>query len=51
MAESFTMSVPFSFELQLLKVELGQQVEAGAILCYLANHPPARNWSFYSHCR
>ncbi len=30
--------LPFSFELQLLKVELGQQVEAGAILCYLADH-------------
>ncbi|MDZ4820940.1 MAG: MchE protein [Planctomycetota bacterium] len=28
----------FSFELQVLKVELGQQVEAGQVLCYLADH-------------
>ncbi len=30
--------LPFSFELQVLKVELGQQVEAGEVLCYLADH-------------
>ncbi len=30
--------LPFSFELQELKVELGQQVEAGQVLCYLADH-------------
>jgi cobalt-zinc-cadmium efflux system membrane fusion protein len=30
--------LPFSFELQSLKVELGQQVEAGTVLCYLADH-------------
>ena len=30
--------LPFSFELQTLKVELGQQVEAGEVLCYLADH-------------
>lgn len=29
---------PFSFEMQDLKVELGQQVEAGEVLCYLADH-------------
>jgi len=28
----------FSFELQTLKVELGQQVDAGQVLCYLADH-------------
>ena len=27
--------LPFSFELQALKVELGQQVEAGEVLCSL----------------
>jgi cobalt-zinc-cadmium efflux system membrane fusion protein len=31
-------SLPFSFELQSLKVELGQQIEAGEVLCYLADH-------------
>ncbi len=30
--------LPFSFELQTLKVELGQQVEAGEVLCNLADH-------------
>ncbi len=30
--------LPFSFELQVLKVELGQQVEAGQVLCSLADH-------------
>ena len=30
--------LPFSFELQVLKVELGQQVEAGEVLCNLADH-------------
>lgn len=30
--------LPFSFEVQSLKVELGQQVEAGEVLCYLADH-------------
>jgi cobalt-zinc-cadmium efflux system membrane fusion protein len=29
---------PAAFELQELKVELGQQVQAGQTLCYLANH-------------
>jgi hypothetical protein len=29
---------PFGFELQALKVELGQQVDAGEILCNLADH-------------
>lgn len=31
-------SSPFSFELQALKVELGQQVDAGTLLCNLADH-------------
>jgi cobalt-zinc-cadmium efflux system membrane fusion protein len=30
--------IPFSFELQRLNVELGQQVDAGEVLCYLADH-------------
>jgi hypothetical protein len=30
--------LPFSYELQSLKVELGQQVEAGTVLCNLADH-------------
>jgi membrane fusion protein, heavy metal efflux system len=30
--------LPFSFELQSLSVELGQQVEAGFVLCHLADH-------------
>lgn len=30
--------LPFSFELQVLKVDLGQQVEAGQLLCNLADH-------------
>jgi multidrug efflux pump subunit AcrA (membrane-fusion protein) len=30
--------MPFAFELQDLKVALGQQVEAGAVLCFLADH-------------
>jgi membrane fusion protein, heavy metal efflux system len=36
--EDEPLKVPFSFELQVLKVELGQQVEAGEVLCYLADH-------------
>ena len=36
--ESEPGRLPFSFELQVLKVELGQQVEAGTVLCYLADH-------------
>lgn len=31
-------ALPFRFELQSLKVELGQQVEGGEVLCYLADH-------------
>jgi len=30
--------LPFSFELHQLEVELGQQIEAGQVLCYLADH-------------
>jgi cobalt-zinc-cadmium efflux system membrane fusion protein len=30
--------LPFSFELHALKVELGEQVESGEVLCYLADH-------------
>ncbi len=30
--------LPFSFELQSLNVELGQQVEAGHVLCHLSDH-------------
>lgn len=30
--------LPFSFEVQSLNVELGQQVEAGHVLCHLADH-------------
>lgn len=30
--------LPFNFELQVLKVDLGQQVEAGQLLCTLADH-------------
>lgn len=30
--------LPFSFELQSLNVELGQQVDAGYVLCHLADH-------------
>jgi cobalt-zinc-cadmium efflux system membrane fusion protein len=30
--------LPFSFDLQTLKVELGQQIEAGQLLCTLADH-------------
>jgi cobalt-zinc-cadmium efflux system membrane fusion protein len=30
--------LPFSFELQSLNVELGEQVEAGKVLCHLADH-------------
>jgi hypothetical protein len=30
--------LPFSFELQSLTVELGQQVAAGEVLCNLADH-------------
>lgn len=31
-------SLPFQFEVHELKVELGQQVDAGALLCRLADH-------------
>jgi membrane fusion protein, heavy metal efflux system len=31
-------SLPFSFEVQSLDSQLGQQVEAGAVLCHLADH-------------
>jgi hypothetical protein len=31
-------TIPFAFELHELKVQLGQQVEAGAVLCFLADH-------------
>src|SRR5262249_60612251 len=31
---------PLSFEIQELKVELGQQVQAGRSRCVLANNPP-----------
>lgn len=37
-AEGEPQRLPFSFELQVLKVELGQQVEAGQTLCSLADH-------------
>ena len=30
--------LPFSFEMQTLRVELGEQVEAGQVLCTLADH-------------
>jgi membrane fusion protein, heavy metal efflux system len=30
--------LPFSFELQSLDVQLGEQVEAGRVLCHLADH-------------
>lgn len=30
--------LPFHFELQELKVQLGQHVDAGAVLCFLADH-------------
>jgi biotin carboxyl carrier protein len=30
--------LPFSFELQSLNVQLGEQVEAGHVLCHLADH-------------
>jgi membrane fusion protein, heavy metal efflux system len=30
--------LPFHFEMQELKVQLGQQVDAGAVLCFLADH-------------
>jgi membrane fusion protein, heavy metal efflux system len=36
--ENESAQLPFSFELQGLKVELGQQVEAGQVLCNLADH-------------
>lgn len=38
LSESSPSQLPFSFELQMLKVELGQQVEAGGVLCNLADH-------------
>jgi len=31
-------SLPFHFEMQDLKVQLGQHVEAGTVLCFLADH-------------
>lgn len=37
-AEQQPARLPFSFELQRLNVELGQQVDAGEVLCYLADH-------------
>lgn len=37
-AEEEPRTLPFSFELQSLGVELGQQVEAGHVLCHLADH-------------
>jgi biotin carboxyl carrier protein len=33
-----TRAVPFRFEMQVLRIELGQQVEAGQLLCTLADH-------------
>jgi membrane fusion protein, heavy metal efflux system len=32
------LQLPFSFELQSLNVEFGQQVDAGFVLCHLADH-------------
>ncbi|MGI8980378.1 MAG: efflux RND transporter periplasmic adaptor subunit [Pirellulaceae bacterium] len=37
-AEAEPPQLPFSFELQSLNVELGQQVDAGSVLCHLADH-------------
>ena len=37
-ASSDSGSLPFSFELQSLDVQLGEQVEAGHVLCHLADH-------------
>jgi biotin carboxyl carrier protein len=36
--EQVSKRLPFSFELQSLNVELGQQVDAGYVLCHLADH-------------
>lgn len=36
--ESEPGKLPFSFELQPLGVQLGEQVEAGEVLCHLADH-------------
>ncbi|MGE0758148.1 MAG: hypothetical protein AB7O38_14055 [Pirellulaceae bacterium] len=36
--EGESRPLPFSFELQSLHVELGEQVEAGEVLCSLADH-------------
>jgi membrane fusion protein, heavy metal efflux system len=37
-SEQEPRQLPFSFELQSLNVELGQQVDAGYVLCHLADH-------------
>ncbi len=37
-AEEEPQRLPFNFELHELKVELGQQVDAGTLLCTLADH-------------
>ncbi len=37
-ADQEPQRLPFSFELQSLNVELGQQVNAGFVLCHLADH-------------
>lgn len=36
--EAEPQQLPFSFELQTLNVQLGEQVEAGQVLCHLADH-------------
>ena len=36
--KSTTESQPFSFEVESLNVELGQKVDAGYVLCHLADH-------------
>jgi membrane fusion protein, heavy metal efflux system len=36
--DSGRKAAPFSFEVQSLDAQLGQQVEAGAVLCHLADH-------------
>lgn len=37
-SEDAPRTIPFAFELHELKVQLGQQIEAGAVLCFLADH-------------
>jgi membrane fusion protein, heavy metal efflux system len=37
-AEGVTQPLPFRFEVQSLHVELGEQVDAGEVLCKLADH-------------